>query len=177
MKKYIVLFAVGFFVLLAISGLLLAETLPEFDGGYLKTTDGRYGEIRATKAFRTAVAYKGQNLMDVLSLQTKPYIVDKSSLPAFAASIFKGFFLKGSYKFEAFSLHPLRERTLKDNEVFYENRGPAKRDQPFYVPGDKIEFRQKAVGQNAYYFEPRDRLAKGEYIGWLGDDIWLFRLE
>lgn len=177
MKKYVVLSIVAFLVSLAGSALLLAETVPEFDGGYLKTVDGRYGEIRPTKGFRTAVAYQGQNLMDVLSLQPRPYIVDKSSLPAFTSSIFKGFLLKGPYKFEAFSLHPLRERMLKDNEIFYENHGPAKRDQPFYVPGDKIELRQKAVGQNAYYFEPRGRLDKGEYIGWLGDDIWLFRLE
>ena len=155
----------------------LAETAPEFDGAYLKTADGNYTEIKTTKAFRTGVAHQGQNLMEVLGMSLDPYVVDKSSMQTFATSSFKGFLIKGKYTFESFSLHPLIERILKSNEVFYENHGPAERDKPFYVPGNQFELRKKAVGDDAYYFEPREQLEKGDYVGWIGDDLWLFRLE
>jgi len=177
-KKYAFFPAIVFFaILFTIAGVVSAETVPEFDGAYLKTTDGKYTEIKITKAFYTAVARQGQDLMEVLSLKPGPYVADKSSLPTFRASAFKGFFLKGTYKFEFFSLHPLRERILKENEIFYENHGPAQRNQPFYVPGDQIELRQKAIDQNSYYFEPREGLSNGEYVGWIGNNLWLFRLE
>lgn len=171
---WLISFLVG---LTFISSAALADTTPEFDGAYLKDTNGKYTEIKTTAAFYTAVARQGQNLMDVLGLQPGPYVVDKSLMPTFSASNFKGFFLKGNHKFEFFSLHPLRERILQSNEMFYENHGPATHDAPFYVPGDKIELRQKAIGNDSYYFEPRDSLSKGEYVGWIGNDLWLFRLE
>jgi hypothetical protein len=58
------------------------------------------------------------------------------------------------------ALHPLVTRKLKDNEGLFENHGPASKDKPFYVPGEKIEVNSKSIGSDAYYFQPKNSLQK-----------------
>ncbi len=90
---------------------------------------------------------------------------------------FQGFVLKGRYDFSRFSLHPLTRQKLKRGEYIKRTNGPATKNRPFYEPGSTIETQGKSIGEDAYYWEPKKPLPKGEYVAWLRDSCWIFEIK
>ena len=153
MKKSNVLFLVILFIVTFISYINVnaTEKLPEFDGGYIKTVKDDYMEIKEVEAKPAFGGYA--------------FVTDKSSIVNIQENEFKGLLVKGNYKFESFSLHHLVEK--------YVNSGKGKQ----YLPGDKIDLQSKNIGDGGYYFQPRDKLVKGDYVAWIGKSFWLFSIK
>ncbi|NHZ87274.1 MAG: hypothetical protein GWP19_15615, partial [Planctomycetia bacterium] len=90
---------------------------------------------------------------------------------------FKGIVIKGRYNFDYFSLHPLLEKRVGRGYTIAKNNGPATEYNPYFTPGEKLEVRGKSVDTNSYYWQPRERLPKGEYVAWIGTSFWIFKIE
>lgn len=148
---------------------------PEFDGAYIKTKDGKYIDLKESKCYVTQIIKNGMNLMDAMSAPQVYYVMDSSGLPM-SADNFVGLLIKGQYKFENFSFHPLVENRLGNQDRFMENHGPATNNKPFYSPGQQIDLNKKSLSATGYYFQPKNALGKGTYVGWIDGSFWLITL-
>jgi hypothetical protein len=156
---------------------VLAADKPEFDGGYVKTVQGRYIEMKEKINFYTQIVKGKMSITSVLNLPRIYYVIDTKGMITVSKDTFKGLAIKGRYDFQKFSLHPLVRRKLHKVEGLFENHGPARKNKPFYTPGRQIETRRKALSFDTYYFQPRNKLEKGEYVAWIGKKFWLFRIQ
>ena len=132
------------------------ETIPEFDGGYIKTIKNQYIEMKS-KAVRTYYRREADNP----SLEKKPYVSDQKGIINIPCEEFKGILIKGQYSFKVFRLHTLLRVILWDNTTGYE-------------PGKEFKVRSKSTGPDSYYFQPRNKLQAGKYVVWIGKTFWLF---
>jgi hypothetical protein len=133
--------------------------------------------IKEIKAYKTKLVV-GESV-SIMTLMDQPYVyytIDKSSSIKISQKNLKGIDVKGKYKFENFSLHPLLSKDVS-KLGFFENKGPGNEKTPFYYPGDKIECQSKSTGPDSYYFQPITTLPKGEYVAWLGSIFLLFTIE
>lgn len=151
-----------------------AEKVPEFDGGYIANMSGDFQEMKKKKASYTQISRGGMSVMALVKQPRTYYVADKSGMISVSSDSIKGIAIRGNYKFEQFSLHPLVTKKLTENEGLFENHGPATKDKPFYIVGDEIEIQSRSLGNNTYYFAPRGKLEKGEYAAWIGDTFWIF---
>jgi hypothetical protein len=164
-------------ILAFISASAFAEKVPEFDGGYITNMSGNFEEMKAKKASYTQISKGGMSVMALVNQPRTYYVADKTGMISVSLESFKGIAIRGSYKFEDFSLHPLVTKKLTENEGLFENHGPATKDKPFYVVGHKIDIQSKSLGNSTYYFAPRAKLDKGEYAAWIGDTFWIFEVK
>ena len=126
------------------------ESIPNFDGGYVKVNSGEYLEALSKPVYKNIL---GENHS----------VIDKQGMVAVASNQFQGMLIKGRYKFEHFSLHYLLSNKCNQDNC--------------YQPGARIDVRMKAIGDDAYYYEPKYKLERGEYVGWIGDTFWLFSID
>ncbi len=172
--KMLKIFFVLFTVCLASPS--LAADKPEFDGGYVKTNDGKFLEMEEKINFYTQIVKGKMSIRAVLNLPRIYYVTEKKGMVTVQKNKFKGLAIKGRYEFQQFSLHPLVRRKLHRDEGLFENHGPARNNQTIYVPGEQLETRRKALSFDTYYFQPRNKLATGEYVAWIGKRFWLFQI-
>jgi len=177
--------------LLLCAHFVFAADSMEFDGAYIKMCNGDYIELQEKTVHSAKIIVEKQvpenaplyaviessMFSQAFNTPKQYYVADKAGMISIPANEFKGIAIKGQYNFKSFTLHPLVERRLKSNEVFYENSGPARKSRPFYIPGKMLNVRGKSLGSDAYYFQPRGNLARGEYVAWIGDSFWLFKIK
>ena len=149
---------------------------PEFDGGYIKLSDESFMEMKTIKAYKTKLVKGNVNIMALMKKRSTYYTIDKSSSVKVAGNKFKGVSVKGNHKYKSFSLHPLLSKDVT-KLGFFENKGPASKTKPFYYPGKKVEVRSKSTGSNSYYFQPKNKLERGDYVAWIGTNFWLFTIK
>lgn len=133
------------------------ETIPEFDGGYIKTVDGEYIEMKAKDVIRRVSIPNGIYIFIY-------YVKDKEGMLSLSNEQFKGIFVQGQHEFKGFSLHPLLKKVSNDRGVYY-------------TPGEEIDFHSKSIHDTAYYFQPREELKDGEYVAWIERTFWLFSIK
>ncbi len=168
----------GILSIMIIGNVLFAgEKVPEFDGGYVKLVNGKFIEMDSVKAYKTQITRGTMGIRAILSLPQTYYTISKKSMIPVDGNNFKGIAIRGNYKFKNFSLHPLRSKKLEKNEGLFENHGPATKASTLYTNGKTIKIRSKSLGNNTYYFAPKDKLPKGEYVAWLGLVFWLFEVK
>jgi hypothetical protein len=149
----------------------------EFDGGYLKTANGKYVEVKAKNVSTAKVVFDGVGIMQAMNMPKTYYITDKEGIATIAKKDFKGIAIKGQYDFSSFSFHPLQERKLQKGEGLFDNNGAASAEKPFYTNGTAIECNKKAIGSDGYYFEPKTKLESGDYVAWIGGNFWIFKIK
>jgi hypothetical protein len=150
MQKLNYRIAVLWFIMANFILIVHAQDIPEFDGGYIQTIERKYMEmkVKPTETIEGVYAVK-----------------DKDGIIKIASDQFKGILIRGQrkYKFEAFSLHPLLQK-VSQNKVTY------------FTYGNAIEMQSKAMGDDAYYFQARTTLSRGEYIARIERTFWLFSI-
>lgn len=145
--------------------ILFGQKLPEFDGAYLENGDSLLEMRELSKEVGyTKILTEGMNVMDVNRLPWYRYVTQKQS-SGIESNNMKGFTIKGNYPFELVTLYTLTQKTI--NGGFFENRGDAVEGKPFYTPGKQIELHQKSLGNNTYYFLPKQKLEPGDYVIWI----------
>jgi len=158
-------------IMMSITLLTGADKVPEFDGCYIKLTSGKFVEMKLQKARKTYInGTSWDSFMDP-SRQVF-YVTDKHSITSVNSGEVLGIAWRESgisYVKDAVSIHPLVIKTKA--ECILPN-GVKKA----YGPGRKIETRSKLLGQDTYYFKPRNKLPDGEYVVWLGKTFYLFRV-
>lgn len=164
MKTVLIRFALLFLAIL-MPNISFGQKLPEFDGAYLENGDGLLEMRELSKEVGyTKILTGGMNVMDINRLPWYRYITQKQS-SNIESSKMKGFTIKGNYPFELVTLFTLTQKTI--NEGFFENHGDAVEGKPFYTPGKQIELHQKSLGNDAYYFLPKQKLEPNDYVIWI----------
>ena len=147
----------------------------EYDGGYILASDNSYIALKEVKFYATQIANARMSWSAMFNLPDYPYVLEPTPSATLSSKKVKGFFVKGNYKFEHFSLHHLEKMQLAENERLFENKGPATKDKPFFIAGKPIEFKKKQT-KDGYAFILESKLPKGKYVGWLGTSFWIFEV-
>jgi len=135
------------------------ETIPEFDGGYIKTIKNQYIEMES-KAVKSTIYMDRSS--KIYQLKNIYYVLDQEGIINMPCEEFKGILIKGQHSFKSFSLHTLSKRVGSDTTA--------------YTPGKEFKVRSKSTGADSYYFQPRNKLQAGKYVAWIGKTFWLFSL-
>jgi hypothetical protein len=114
------------------SGFAISADAPEFDGGYIKTTGGGFVEVKAKQPGYTQISRGGMSISALINSPQIYYVVSKEGIQSIDKSKFKGIAIRGEKKIENFSLHPLVEKKLSENEGLFENHGPASNASTLY---------------------------------------------
>ena len=149
---------------------------PEFDGGYIKTNASSLIEMDSKSVYKTKLITGNIGISALMSLPYTYYIIDRNGTAVIDNAKFKGVNIKGQHKFKNFSLHQLSTKNIDDKIGLFENNGPARKGNDIYTAGKEIEIRKKSMGDNVYYFEPKNKLVPGSYLAWIGNTFWLFDL-
>lgn len=155
----------------------------EYDGAYVLTTSDRFLPIVESDSATTRILYSKNGRVSTsqaLNATDRRYTLSNVTEASLEPDDFKGVFVKGDYKFQYFSLHPLEERVLKKggNELFFEKHGAVDYDVPFHLPGKQIELlKRSADEENGYYFEVKSPLKPGKYVGWISKHFWVFEIQ
>ncbi|MFA5924667.1 MAG: hypothetical protein WC856_25840 [Methylococcaceae bacterium] len=153
------------------------NAVPEFDGGYIITSSEKIINVKEVQSYTTKlVEGESVQIMALLNQPSLYYIIDKTSTVKLKQNQLKGFAIKGKYKFDDFSLHPLLSKDVS-KLGFFENKGPGGKNKPFYHPGNKLELQSKSTGMDSYYYQSKEPLSKGDYVAWLHKSFWLFTIE
>ncbi len=169
------------------SVLFAGENIPEFDGGYILTTDGNLIEVHEQKykeQYWTTVLIDKKNnrafspsMMVRMAKNPWSYCVDISKAPEIEQSKFKGFYLKGRYDYSLFGFAKLDKLKLSQIGLF-ENKGPAKEGETIYItkwPSHKVDWREKTINSNLSYYKPKVKFEKGLYVAWPGS-FFVFKI-
>lgn len=156
--------------------------LAEYDGAYVLTKADRFlpmvkADTATTRIVRTNNGRVSNSTL--IYAKDRRYTLSSATEAILDSSDFKGVFVKGDYKFNLFSLHPLDSRVLEKggNELFFEKRGAVDYDIPFFMPGQNINLKKRSADEeNGYYFEVEAPLNSGAYVGWIGDKFWIFEI-
>ena len=177
--KRIGLLVLTIVVLLGLSGCSsIGNKKAEFDGGYILASDDTFIPLTEVKASVTQISRGGMSIMSLMRSPKTYYILDASTNAKISQNDIKGFFLKGNYDFNNFTLNHLEKKKLGKNEGLFENKGPATRAKPFYYAGKEVKIkRKKAENGNGYIYVLDEKLSPGKYVGWTGLSFWVFEIK
>lgn len=158
------------------------KNIPEFDGGNIKTHNDKFIELEEITPFYVKIYKRNTGISsfmitDPATVKNTYYIADTKGIIKLYSRDFKGIVIRGKYDFKLFSLHPLVERKIQDDENIAGKNGPKMtRKKPFYIPGENIKIRRKSIDDKTYFFLPSTDLPKGQYVAWIGYKFWIFEI-
>ena len=164
-----ILFVLSFIFTVFITSCSNKDKLPEFDGCYLKLSNGKLIELKNQKTYKTYIKGTSWNNFGDPSRQVY-FVKDKYNMVTVNNEI-RGFIWKGTdidMVVKYISIHPLVKKTSK--EIILPDSLPT-----VYAPGEPIQFHKKALSKDTYYFQLDKKLKSGEYVIWLGHDFYLFK--
>jgi hypothetical protein len=150
--------------------------LPDFDGGYIKTSSSTFIEMDSKPRYKTKLVTDVISKARIKRMPYTYYVLNKNGAAISSLDQFNGIAIKGPYKFESLSLHKLVEKEITDKTELIENRGPAKKGNTIYVIDDSFKLRKKSLESDVYYFTPREKLSPGAYVARIGSTFWIFQL-
>lgn len=85
---------------------------------------------------------------------------------------------RGLYNFKYFSIHVAEVARNKTDyrTVSARGRNPLASGETMTMARKQIDARSRNMGENAYYFAPREQLSAGKYVAWIDKEFWLFEL-
>jgi len=150
--------------------------LPDFDGGYIKTSTSTFIEMESKQIYKTKIVNDVISKARIKRMPYSYYVSNKNGAAISSLDQFNGIAIKGPYKFESLSLHKLVKKDITNKTELIENKGPAKKGNTIYVIGDSFMLRKKSLDRDVYYFTPREKLSSGAYIARIGSTFWIFQL-
>ncbi len=151
------------------------ENKAEYDGGFIWTSGDKYLALKEVKPSVTQISQKDMSISALLRAPKYAYVLEPEPSGVLSSSDVQGVFVKGDYVFKLFSLHKLEKKKLYDNEGFFENKGQATKEKPFYFAGKKIEV-DKKKGDEGYFYKVKSPLKPGKYVGWINFSFWIFEV-
>lgn len=177
MKKSIYIFVMSLVLTLSACG-GPGESKAEFDGGYVWTSGDKYLSLKEVKPASTQIAKGGMSISALMNAKKYYYVLDDTPSAVLSSDETQGIFIKGDYSFKNFSLHKLEEKQLAAKEGFFENKGTATKDKPFYFAGEQIEIAKKSDEDvSGYFFKLKSELPSGKYVGWVNKSFWIFEVK
>jgi len=163
---------IGLILVFFFGGFVSANAkVPEFDGCYLKLSNGKFVEMKLKQARETYI--NGTSFNDFMNpSQQVAYVTDKDNITSVNNGEIVGIAWRDAniIKFKDYvSVHPLVEKT-KAECMLPDDISVV------YAPGRLLELRSKSLSKDTYYFKPRDKFPDGEYVVWLGKKFYLFRV-
>ena len=150
--------------------LFAGEKVPEFDGCYLKLSNGKLIELKKQHYRQTYIAGTSWNNFSDPSRKVY-FVTDKNNMISTYKKIV-GIVYKGTnieYVAKYLSVHPLVRKSQYDVIL--------PKNMPFvYAPGRHLPFHSKSLAKDTYYFRLDNKLTKGEYVVWIGEIFYLFKL-
>ena len=150
--------------------------LPNFDGGYIRTSSSTFIEMESKPRYKTKLVTDVISKARISRMPYSSYVLNKNGAAISSLDQFNGIAIKGPYKFESLSLHKLIEKEIINKTKLIENKGPAKKGDTIYVIGDSFMLRKKSLDRDVYYFTPREKLSPGAYVARIGSTFWIFQL-
>ena len=164
-----ILFVLSFIFTVFITSCSNKEQIPEFDGCYLKLSNGKLIELKNQKAYKTYIEGTGWNNFGDPSRRVY-FVKDKYNMVTVNDDI-NGFIWKGTdieKVVKYISIHPLVKKTSREIIL-------PKSLQTVYAPGEHLKFHKKQLDKNTYFFHFDKKLQNGEYVIWYGHDFYLFK--
>ena len=125
-----------------------AETLPDWDGVYLKTVDGQYHELKQIKTYHVVSDPSG-NLFYNLDGKS----IQFTDVPE---NTFKGILIKGKDLITSCRFRPVY-RTRKISLIALFSKKKSAQENKFEFSNQNVfRLRQREVADDAMYFEPED---------------------
>ena len=150
--------------------------LPDYDGGYIKTSTSTFIEMESKQIYKTKIVNDVISKARIKRMPYSYYVSNKNGAAISSLDQFNGIAIKGPYNFESLSLHKIIEKDITNKTELIENMGPAKKGNTIYVIGDSFMLRKKSLDRDVYYFTPREKLSPGAYIARIGSTFWIFQL-
>lgn len=142
---------------------------PPYDGCYLRLSNGKFIEMTKLEARETYI--KGTSWNNFMDSSRKAfYVIKKGNIVKINQSELVGIAWRDkqvSILKDEVSIHPLEVKTGADY-ILRDNVSSV------FGPGKNIDLKRKSVGNDTYYFQPRQALPAGEYVVRLDNIFYLF---